>query len=288
MTEEQTVAAGRHENPLVPDERLREIYTAMVHMRLLEEHLVAKEHQKKAARSIDSVRGEEAARASTALSLGSGDLILDYVAAPGMKLLLGAELSSLTGTTGAGNHAGSTRELPRTLPIARDAKEQVQRAVGAAAALKVQGQGRAVLVYIQREDLRRKEWKRALEAAGSEELPLIFVALPSGPDLSSSAGELAERSRGWGVPGFPVDGSDAIALYRVMQESLLRARSGGGPALLECLSFHLKGQGRKEREDPLQRLEELLVIKGVAGVAWIKGQRLAFLRLLRGRRRGTR
>ena len=44
-----------------------------------------------------------------------------------------------------------------------------------------------------------------------------------------------------GVPGMPVDADDAVAIYRVAQESIGRARIGGGAALMECVPFVLEG-----------------------------------------------
>ncbi len=301
MAKSKTTEAVRHQNPLMPDERLRQIYTAMVGMRLLEEHLEPRRAgTKRGAKRGDTVYGEEAARASTALSLGVGDLLADCGAAPGMALLLGAELKALrrslpakAGKTKAAATAASAKastpdvsgEFGRTLPLATDAEERVERSLGAAAVLKVQGAGRVLLVYVRPEEVRRKVWKRALGAAGEQELPMIFVALPDSREGSSMAeGELAERARSWGVPGFPVDGSDAVALFRVMQESLLRGRTGGGPALLECIAFAQPGEGL--REDPLERLTELLLAKGVASEQWMERTRSAFQkRLTTGSRR---
>ncbi len=302
MEKSKTTEAVRHENPLMPDERLRQIYTAMVGMRLLEEHL---QHRragtKRVAKRGDTVYGEEAARASTALSLGAGDLLADCGAAPGMALLLGAELKALrrsltakvaktkaatTATAGAkASTPAVSGEFGRTLPLATDAEERMERSLGAAAVLKVQGAGRVLLVYARPEEMRRKVWKRALGAAGEQELPMIFVALPHSREGSSMAeGELAQRARSWGVPGFPVDGSDAVALFRVMQESLLRGRTGGGPALLECIAFARSGEG--VREDPVERLAELLLAKGVASEQWTERTRSAFRkRLTTGSRR---
>ena len=77
-----------------------------------------------------------------------------------------------------------------------------------------------------------------------------------------------------------MDGADAIGLYRVMQESLLRARAGEGPALIECIRFEVEGAKRVEPEDPVERLESLMLAKGAATPAWIKETRTAFLRRL--------
>ena len=198
-----------------------------------------------------------------------------------MDLLLGAKLSALKGGKSVrGDMAGDGAVL--RLPVTGDAKERLQMALGAAAALKAQRGGRVLLIYVGAGEVSKKEWKRALSAAGKRELPVIFVVLPGVEEKSAKrAGELCGRSRGWGVPGFPVDGKDAIGMYRVMQESLLRARAGGGSVLIECVGFRLHGDKGSGHEDPVERLGALMVQKGAATAEWIKATRLAAGRRVR-------
>ena len=140
----------------------------------------------------------------------------------------------------------------RRLPISEDAEERLQLALGAAAALKVQGAGRVLLVYVQADEVGAKRW--------NGERSTCCGQTGAAGDLSGAAvgrirrrhlGEMARRARGWGVPGFPVDGADAIGLYRVVQEALLRARHGwGARSLIECIRFELDGAKTEEVEDP--------------------------------------
>lgn len=275
----------RFENPLMPDERLRQMYTAMVQVRLLEENLEARARRAKGKRKVLRIFGEEAARAASALSLEAGDLLSDSTEAPAMDLLLGGSLAEVRGralgkgkaaaTAGAEGHA-------RRLPISEDAEERLQLALGAAAALKVQGAGRVLLVYVQADEVGAKRWKRALHVAGRRELPVIFLVLPSA-ESTKHLGEMARRARGWGVPGFPVDGADAIGLYRVVQEALLRARMDGGASLIECIRFELDGAKTEEVEDPVERLRELMLAKGAATPEWLKRTRSTVSKRLSGR-----
>ena len=284
-------AGERFENPLMPDERLRQMYTAMVQVRMIEEHLLAKGSRARGQGEIATIRGEEAARAGTALSLEVGDLLSDCFAAPGMDLLLGASVAAVRRS--AGRRGGSVKKDAEEgashalrLSISEDGEERVQMALGAAAALRVQGGGRALLVYVRAGEVGAKRWKRVLRRAGERELPVIFVVLPDAEgEGSPELGELARRARGWGVPGFPVDGTDAIGLYRVMQESLLRARTEGGPALIECVRFKVHGVKQQQREDPVERLGKLMLAKGAATPEWLQRTRSAFRRRLGGARR---
>ncbi len=285
MADKQVKQAVRFENPLMPDERLRQMYTAMVQMRMLEEYLAGRSRLRKAAPKLVSVRGEEAARASTALSLGSGDLICDCAASPGMDLLMGGELAELkrrVASPGERRVATEGDRFARRLPATEDAGERLHVSIGAAAALKAQRGGRVLVVYTEAGEVQAKRWKRTLGAAGERELPVIFVVLPELKGRASRrSGELSLRSRGWGVPGFPVDGSDAIAMYRVMQESLLRGRSDGGPALIECVAFDDGHAKEAKFADPVERLAELMIAKDAASEVWLKETREAFARRLK-------
>jgi len=285
IVENKAKKAVRFENPLMPDERLRQMYTAMVQMRMLEECLAKRRRPLRGANAGKTIRGEEAARASTALSLGSGDLLSDCCESPGMDLLLGSSLDELRSKKGAAvrNTAAKAVREGYALRLAptEDSAEQLQIALGAAAALKAQRNGRVLLVYTRVGEAKSKRWEKTLRVAGSRELPVIFVVLPRlGEGHSRFTGELSRRSRQCGVPGFPVDGSDAIALYRVTQESLLRGRVDGGPALVECIPFHVKGKARARPEDPIERLRELLLAKGVASDAWMSRTGSTFSRRL--------
>jgi TPP-dependent pyruvate/acetoin dehydrogenase alpha subunit len=70
----------------------------------------------------------------------------------------------------------------------------------------------------------------------------------------------------------PVDAGDAVALYRVAQESLGRTRAGDGPVLVECMSFRAAGGAI----DPLAQMKEFLLGRKVCTKAWLEvpGKRL--------------
>jgi TPP-dependent pyruvate/acetoin dehydrogenase alpha subunit len=116
------------------------------------------------------------------------------------------------------------------------------------------------LVYLRTGELTAAEWKVALGVALKRELPVLFVALP---ERGVEAG-VAELSSKLGVPGIPVDASDAVAMYRVAQESIGRARMGGGAALIDCVVF-------PGASDPVALLRRQLLAKKVATDAWCAG-----------------
>ena len=78
-----------------------------------------------------------------------------------------------------------------------------------------------------------------------------------------------------GIPGIPVDGDDAVAMYRVAQEAIGRARIGGGAALMECISFKPAGTKGK-RADSIATLEQYMLPRRVVTKSWMEREAKAF------------
>ena len=72
------------------------------------------------------------------------------------------------------------------------------------------------------------------------------------------------------MPGIAVEASDAIALYRVAQESLGRIRGGGGPVLIECVTYQLQGERNGKISDPVVEMRKHLLDRGAAQNDWIE------------------
>jgi TPP-dependent pyruvate/acetoin dehydrogenase alpha subunit len=76
-----------------------------------------------------------------------------------------------------------------------------------------------------------------------------------------------------------VDADDAVAIYRVAQESIGRARIGGGPALIECVPFDVRGAGKRAAaSDGIAGLESYLVQRKVVTKVWMEREAKAFAR----------
>ena len=58
---------------------------------------------------------------------------------------------------------------------------------------------------------------------------------------STSAKQIIDRAPGYSMPGVRVDGNDAAAMYRTAREAVERARAGGGPTLIEAMTYRMLG-----------------------------------------------
>jgi pyruvate dehydrogenase E1 component alpha subunit len=100
-----------------------------------------------------------------------------------------------------------------------------------------------------------------------------------------TAGEIWRRAEGLGFPGVRVDGNDVLAVYKVTAEAAARARSGGGPTLIEALTYRLgphttaddASRYRDEDEverwrafDPIDRYRTWLLAAGHADEGYVR------------------
>jgi TPP-dependent pyruvate/acetoin dehydrogenase alpha subunit len=271
---------GMHENPLVPNAKLRQMYGAMAETRVLDEHVAGLQKRVKGSkgrRRLDSIRGQEACRVSTAIDLGPGDLVSDSQAGVVMDLLAGAKVNSLLKRVGE-LHSGKKAKgvkldgaSVRLLPWIDDAGERLRMAMGAALSFKILGRANVVVAYVRHGEVGRGVWRKVLELAGKLELPVIFVVLPAGKgDRRDGMVNLSAKTARWGVPGIPVDAGDAVALYRVAQESLGRTRGGDGPVLIECVAHRMGGSGGAASGDPLIQMREFLLGRKVCTKTWLE------------------
>ena len=267
-----------HENPLVPNKKLRQMYVAMAEARVLDEHIAGLRKGVKGRRRFDSTRGQEACRVSTAIDLGPGDLVSDSQVGVVMDYLAGEKISSLlrrvselrSGKKAKGaKPAGVSRRL---LPWIEDAGERLRMAMGAALSFKTLGQTNVVVAYVRYGEVSNGVWRQVLGLASKLQLPIIFVVLPAGKgEKRSGKAKLSSKTAHWGVPAIPVDSGDAVALYRVAQESMGRTRGGDGPVLIECREYRVEDKGGSAPVDPLVQMKASLLKRKLGTEAWLKG-----------------
>src|SRR4029077_1824237 len=65
-------------------------------------------------------------------------------------------------------------------------------------------------------------------------------------DVTAVARPAADRASAYGLEPIVVDGQDADAVYRAALKAYARARAGGGPSLIECLTYRYSGHSRAD------------------------------------------
>jgi hypothetical protein len=262
------------ENPLMPNARLREIYLAMMQARALARAASARRGER-------STHGLEACLVSPAIDLGPGDLIGDVLGGTVVDFLRGLPASGkkrkLTASCG---HASS-------LPGAAGSVERIWTALGAAATLQAfavraeskdaaPAQPGVVVLYILPDEIPSALLKKMLAFAREQNLPLIFVVLPSASaSMRKKTGRFSDLALSCGVPAIPTDAADAVAIYRVAQESIGHARIGGGPAVVECVKF-IPAAKRRHTADAIADLKQYMLPRKVVSQAWLNREAKLF------------
>jgi len=111
---------------------------------------------------------------------------------------------------------------------------------GAGLAAKMKGKGGVALAFFGDGASNQGTTFEALNLASVWKLPCIFIAENNGYAEATAAAwsvsceDISTRAAGFGMPGVTVDGHDFFAVHEATAEAVERARSGGGPTLIEC------------------------------------------------------
>jgi 2-oxoisovalerate dehydrogenase E1 component len=155
----------------------------------------------------------------------------------------------------------------------------ILQAAGAGYSFKLLRTDRVAVAFFGDGAVNNGAFHEGLNLASIWKLPVLFVCennqFATEVPFREAAGNpsVAARGAAYGLPGHEVDGNDALAIHALAGEAIARARSGGGPTLLECKTYrtraHAEGMGdfgyrtREEVEEwksrcPIQRLKQRL------------------------------
>jgi 2-oxoisovalerate dehydrogenase E1 component len=161
----------------------------------------------------------------------------------------------------------------------------ILQAAGAGYSFQLLGSDRVAVAFFGDGAVNNGAFHEGLNLAAIWKLPVLFVCennqYATEVPFEYAAGNPAVASRAacYGLPGVAVDGNDVTAVYGVAGEAVARARSGGGPTLIECRTYrtrpHAEGMGdftyrtREEVEEwktrcPILRLRQYLLEKNLA------------------------
>jgi hypothetical protein len=193
----------------------------------------------------------EALLAATLIHLSTGDLISGRAD--------DATLLALAPKSNAGDDA---HDVPQSL--------RLPLCAGAARGMQTAGTDR-IAVALTAAGSAETGWADALRWAHRDRLPFLLIVADSGNGAARKGSsrneppllwpEVTKMAHGLHLPHFPVDGEDAVAVYRVMQETSARARSGGGPSVIWAM---LSAELLAPRQQPLKRLGAYMVSRGIS------------------------
>jgi len=285
----QVPAPGTHRQLGLGDDQVIEMYRLMLMARRVDDRMWALQRQGRAP-FVLGASGHEAIQVGSVFALDKEkDWIMPYYRDMGVALAWGMtpEAVFLAVFAKKGDPTSGGRQLPshwsdpdrRVFTQSSVIGTQWPQAVGVAHSLMNSGGDGVCVVYGGEGSTSEGDWHEAMNWAGIHQLPLVFVVennqyAISVPSDEQIAGKLAHRAAGYGFEGRAIDGNAPFEVVAAMQQAAARARSGGGPTLIEAETYRYYAhtsddddalyRTREEvetwrKKDPLARLQQYLI-----------------------------
>lgn len=268
----------------MPDaETLLRAYQGLVEGRRINDQAYALVRQGRMA-VYPSSHGQEACQVGASLVLGEHDWLFptyrDSVAVIARGVAPADAMVLLKGDWHSGYDPAEHRVAPQATPLAT----QLLHAVGFAHAAKRRGEDTVVLALCGDGATSEGDFHEAMNFAAVFHVPVVFFvqnnefAISVPLSRQTAAPSLAHKAIGYGMPGERVDGNDVAAVLAVLGEAMERARSGGGPSLVEAHTYRMQAHTNadddtryRERDevkawvarDPLTRMKAYLTTQGL-------------------------
>jgi TPP-dependent pyruvate/acetoin dehydrogenase alpha subunit len=283
-------ADGADRAVLTHDDR-RALLRYMLLMRATEDRALTLYRQGKVPGSHYDGRGQEAISVGSAFALSPRDRACILHRDLGAHFIRGVRPGSvlaqmmgraggITGGRDGNMHfgdkdlgcVGMVSMLPDMMPVA----------CGLALAFQMRKEARVAMTWFGEGSTSNGQWHEAMNVAGVRQLPVVFLLennqfAYSTPNEREFAVDVVQRAEGYGFPGVKVDGNDVEAVFYAAAEACERARSGGGPTMIECETMRMHGHGAHddmryvpkemveewEKRDPIDRYEKKLTDDGI-------------------------
>jgi len=261
---------------------LRELYRAMVLTRTFDQQAIALQRTGQLGTYASSL-GQEATYAGIGHAMRPEDVLAPSYREHGTCFIRGVPMTDILLYWG-GDERGMSFDTPRhDFPVSVPIATHVLHAAGAAYALKYRGEPRVALAVSGDGSTSRGDFYEALNAAGVWQLPCVFVVVNNQWAISvprskqSRAATLAQKAVAAGIPGEQVDGNDVIVVRDRVEAALGKARDGGGPTLIEALTYrwhdHTTADDAsryrsdeevesEKKKDPVERLRHYMAAQG--------------------------
>ena len=237
-------------------EDLLQIYRNMLITRGVEERGHILYRQGKIPGSFYTGRGNEAAAVGVATAMGPDDVGTPLHRDMGVHITRGVDpwriFAQYMGRQDGPTHGrdgnvhmadsqlgliAMVSHLPAMLPVA----------TGCALTFRIREEARVAVGWFGEGASARGDAHESMTFAGTRKLPIVFVcdnnqfAYSTPSYLEYATEHVADRAESYGLEGVVVDGTDVLAVYREAKRAIDKARAGGGPTLLECLTLRMEG-----------------------------------------------
>ncbi len=270
------------------------LYRWMVLMRTFDSKAIALQRTGQIG-TFSSLLGKEAVDAAIGSAMAPDDVLLMTYRENGVQLMRGVTMKELFLYWGGDERGCDYSAVRRDFPVCVTIAAHATHAVGVAYAMKLRREQRVAVCVLGDGATSKGDFYEGINAAGAWRLPLVFVvtnnrwAISVPRDRQSAAQTLAQKAIAAGFEGVQVDGNDVIAVRHAVDQALAKARSGGGPTLIEALTYRLADHTTADdatryrspdevaaawKLEPILRLRAYLAASG----AWDKAREDALLK----------
>lgn len=275
----------------ISKEKLLDLYTTMVRIRLFEDRIVDLYARGMVPGLAHLYLGEEAVATGVCGVLREDDYITSTHRGHGHVIAKGADLKLMMAEL-FGKRTGYCKGKGGSMHIADMnigilgangiAGGGIPIAGGAGLSIKLRKTDQVSVGFFGDASSNNGTFHESLNFASVHRLPVIFVCENNKYGISVSQSkhqaikDIAIRATSYDMPGVVVDGNDVLDVYGAASKAVRRARAGEGPTLIECKTYRWRGhhegdpnQGRRYRtteeieewkkKDPIPRLAEKLL-----------------------------
>jgi pyruvate dehydrogenase E1 component alpha subunit len=239
--------------PEIPKDELKRLYRLMILTRNLDIRGLQLQRQGRIGFYIGCL-GQEAAQIGSGYALKPEDWVFPAYREIGTALQRGITLKQLMNQYFANaEDLQKGRQLMNlfgvkevnfvtgSAPIAT----QIPHAVGVALAAKIRGDPIVTIAYFGDGGTSENDFHTGMNFAGVYKTPTIFFcqnnhwAISVPVEKQTASETIAVKAKAYGFEGVRVDGNDVLAVYRTTKEAVDKARKGGGPTLIEAITYRM-------------------------------------------------
>ena len=239
---------------------------------------------------VGSSRGHEGIQVASTATLGKDDWLVPHYRGLANAIVRGLTMKEwmLAVFAKAGDPLSAGRNIPggcysyaklNIAPVSQVVASWIPKAAGIAYAAKLKGEKTVTLCTFGDGATSEGEFHEGVNFAAVHKLPVVFVCENNGYAISvplrlqMANGDVADRAKGYGIPGVTVDGTDVPACYDVCKEAVARARRGEGPTLIDAKIWRLNSHTSEDNHLKYRTKDEIAEAAGhdpiVRYIAWL-------------------
>jgi len=252
--------------PSLSEAYMRRMYELLVLLRTFDQIALSLQREGRLG-TYAPVLGQEASQVGTAFAIEKTDWVFPSFREMGVFLTMGYPMHMLFQYWMGDERGISAPAGLNIFPICIPVGTQIPHASGAAMAAKYRKDKIAVITYFGDGGTSKGDFHEGLNMAGVFKLPVLFVcqnnqwAISVPRERQTAARTLAQKAVAYGFEGVQVDGNDIFAVYKAASDALKKARDGGGPTFIECLTYRMSDHTTADDASRYRTKEEVEVWK---------------------------